>query len=167
MSRLLRFGALSTATLLSLSLSNSSTNQSWFWSPKDPFKTLKPSETSSFLWGEGQYQAKPGRSLAFPNFKPKLLQGALKRGDDSQTLLDLPDLVDLETSRSGIRLGVDSEGRVWSFESERMMNIQQRGKKRFVKTKADQGMMMFGLFWGLVIIEIMIVLILLECGYQI
>lgn len=140
MSRLLRFGALSTATLLSLSLTKTSPTQSWFWSPNDPFKTLKPSETSSFLWGEGQYQAKPGRSLAFPNFKPKLLKGALKRGDDSQTLLDLPDLVDLETSRSGIRLGIDSQGKVWSFESERMMNIQQRGKQRFIKTKPDTGM---------------------------
>lgn len=162
MSRYLKLAGLTTATFASTQLKPQKKTNSWFWSSKDEFEKLSKSDWDLFLWGEGHYQAKPGSSMAFPNFKPKLLKGALKRGnvenysnkmiaykksglkaDLEKKIYAVPDLIDIESGRGGVRLGIDLEGRLWSFESEIMHNIRKRGKNQFIYRSNDTGKQLF------------------------
>ena len=47
----------------------------WFWN-KTAEKESNES-TKTYIWGNGAYQAKPGKALQFHNFEPKLIKNFL------------------------------------------------------------------------------------------
>ena len=128
------FAILGTASYLS---TKTPITEAFFWS-SNPFNDLK-SNTKLFIWGNGQYQAKPGSVPTFRNFSPKRQKLSLTK---TQKEHGIPDLVDISGSKN-LLVGVDSKGNLWSFKNKNITAIKKDSadssfKKKITDSSGEQ-----------------------------
>lgn len=99
----------------------------WDWT------CARKARTYMYLWGNGQYQAQPGRVDAFANFTPKRITHAIFRADPGQLVTEFPLFEDVVASPD-VGFGLTGDGRIFVFDNFKLPSAESNDPNYYIET---------------------------------